>query len=266
MSPIITEDQYPGLPKWPSVYVTGKSVTPEQARDIIMRTDTFVQTMSPYAGNDRLFVERVLRDSGWKELLDEEERYYDEIRNDPVAAREMRDKAFAPFSSSWELRLAWQEQMGVISTEYVYNSHFCSSYIYGPTGWCGLDGTIAVNGHNYGKWPNVENIVSDWRSLAKAFPYLDLCCTLHNEEARAEDPAIPVVTIKVCNGEVTVHEPDLSMHEPLADTYYNPTIDVAIMNIITGKRERGWPEEWVRDFCERSKAVLAKLMANKGVQ
>ena len=214
----IPKDQHPGLPKWPGVYVTGKSVSPEQAKDIIMRTDTAVQYITEHGfGNNRTFSNMALRLSGWQQIIDAENVMHQYARDgDQVAVqleKEKFKKRFSPVKDSWELRETWEKEMRHVSAGYVYNSWMASSYIGGPTGWCHLDGSIHVDGHNYGKWPSVAEIANDWATLVVAFPYLDLCCTLFDRE-HSEDGGQPVVTIVVKDGEVIVCQPDLSMHAP----------------------------------------------------
>ena len=75
---ILTEAEYPGLPKWPGVFITGKSVTPEQAKEIIFRTDTNVQHgPSDYlSGNDRAFEARIKREFGWLPLIERQDKFW----------------------------------------------------------------------------------------------------------------------------------------------------------------------------------------------
>ena len=44
----LQENEHPSLPKWPASFVTGKTVTPEQAKDIIFRTDSSLAYPSEY--------------------------------------------------------------------------------------------------------------------------------------------------------------------------------------------------------------------------
>lgn len=163
------------LPKWPKMLVTGESVTIEQAKEIIRRTDTFFEyaprTSRGYVG----WVKSSLKiPEGWRELR------------------------------------RWQESWGLIRTEYVHNSWISSSFIYGPHGWCHPDGTIAF-GDNIGKWPSVSEVLSDWTLLAKEFPFLNLDVTLFDGE-ECEDNILPVVSITVRSGEAIVCEP-IEWHE-----------------------------------------------------
>ena len=266
----LPQNQWPGLPKWPGVFVTGKSVTPEQAKEIIFRTDTSVMRPSDYMdGNDRQFQERCIQQFGWKPYLDLQSDCWavlsDEAKKEESLAR--RDRANALLEAHgidnvWEIGEAWKKEMGIIDTEYVYNSHLSSAYIGGPTGWCSIGGNISVDGHNYGKWPSVESIVNDWQALVAAFPYLDLQCSLFDGEA-CEDATSPGCTIIVKDGKVTVCEPDLSLH--VANPEPRKGIMDEMMPLLMGlqsgrySHEQSWPEEWVKEFGVKSTAAMRKV-------
>jgi hypothetical protein len=68
---ILTPEQYPNLPKWPAAFMTGKQVTPEQAKNIIFRTDLTVVRPSEYGfGNDKQFANMCIDTFGWRPLID----------------------------------------------------------------------------------------------------------------------------------------------------------------------------------------------------
>lgn len=264
------EKDLPGLPKWPGVYVTGKSVTPEQAKEIIMRTDRSVFSISSYGlGNNHRFADMVRRESGWQPFIDADERL-NKIRWDKattpdqlVSACVECERKFGEFRNFWQLSSAWSHAMNHVNTQYVYNDWMASSYIFGPTGWCHPDGSILVDGHNYGKWPDVKEIMDDWAILLKEFPYLDLQCTLFNAEAMDDNPE-PVVTILVKDGEVIACEPDLSLHceRPSPAGQHGRKVEDMVAAFQFGRSENGWPIEWVQEFCAKSAALLNDMMAH----
>ena len=261
---ILTPDQYPGLPKWPAAFVTGKSVTPQQAKDIIFRTDTSLQSPSEYGfGNDERFAKICTALFGWDPLIKAENDWYEIHKMAPEQkAAEMERLLPAKYSYDrlYDVRDAWKAKLGIVSTEYVNNSWLASAYIGGPHGWCSPQGNIHSDGHNYGKWPSVEDIVKDWAALQAAFPYLDLACTLYSGEQCQED-SVPVCTIHVKNGTVAVTEPDMAAHDR------NPTMGVEhdsvshIMGIMRGNYagEHGWPASWVEEFGVKSSAVMKEV-------
>lgn len=263
----LTQDQWPGLPKWPGVFVTGKSVTPDQAKDIIFRTDTSIHRPSEYmGGNDHRFRAHCARVFGWQPYLDLQKLYFDAFHDKEAGGVERRQKIFDKleangFPNIWSVGEAWAEEMGIVCTEYVYNSWLSSSYIGGPTGWVSPKGEVSVEGHNYGKWPSVEDIVEEWKRLQAAFPYIDLVCTLHSGEA-CEDDARPVCTIVVRDGAVKVCEPDLSLHDREAPEKTSILDDLTfIQNLTSGNynHEHGWPPAWVGEFGEKSTAAMKKV-------
>lgn len=251
---ILTPEQYPGLPKWPMAYVTGQSVSPEQAKEINFRTDTNFHGISDYGfGNDSRFRKSCTELFGWKPVIDAQNAIFN------------RPDKTQPYSGpdGWEMSSRWVEEMGIICTEYVTNSFLATSYIGGPNGWCHPDGTILSEGKNYGKYPSVEEVVDEWKRLQEAFPFLDLICTLYSGE-QSEDHSVPVVSIIVKNGEVLVVEPDLSLHNrpPVVSN------DLGIGHIMRISRgdysvEHGWPAEWIHEFAERSRKAVDKIMAGQ---
>lgn len=270
---ILEAHKFPGLPKWPSVYITGKSVTPEQAKDIIFRTEQSVQSgpTDYFGGNDRAFQARLQKDFGWDTFA----KLQDYIWSDRTKSKaelaivslfnEMDKNTTCSVNSQLNIvRDAWMSEMQIVETEYVYNNYLSTAYIGGPCGWMNLDGTILFEGHNYGKWPNVSDIQQDWAKLVCAFPYLDLVCTLFSGES-CEDNTHPVVTFVVRDGLVHVCEPDRSLHSArevpevsreVRDAQETARFRKALSD--SYKHEHGWPEDWIVEFSAKSRAALRK--------
>ena len=218
--------KFPDLPKWPAMFVTGKSVTPTQAKDILFRTDASLQYVSEYAigGNNRAFRNACMVNFGWEPVV-----CIDDISD------------------------LWKIEMGQVSTEYIRNDWLSSAYVFGPNGWCHPDGTIRFDGHNIGKWPSVEEVVLDWKTLLAAFPYLDLVCTLFDRES-GEDSPVPLCTIHInSNDGVMVCAPDLNAHSS------TPTFGSTGRDFLCLRSELGWPPGWVEEFGKKSLAVMKKL-------
>lgn len=260
----LTKDQYPGLPKWPGVFITGKSVTPEQAKEIIFRTDSSVSRPSEYmGGNDRNFQARCATKFGWGPYLGLEKHMFAREGEEGFAIRQKNFDILEAngYPNAWAVGDAWKTEMGYIDTQYVYNSYMSNAYIGGPCGWMGLTGNIHFEGHNYGKWPSVEDIESDWKLLAAAFPYLDLVCTLYNEEAMTEGGR-PVCSIVVKDGTATVCEPDLTLHTRNPEPkQFEEQFGGFLGSLMRGgySHEQGWPAEWVDEFAEKSTAAMKKV-------
>ena len=252
---LILPDRYPGLPKWPAAFVTGTSVTPEQAKDIIFRTDYSINTPGSYSlgGNDRNFKRICEQLFGWQELLAAEDTWHSLTADQRSAFVEKHGEG------PWELSHRWSEEMGMISTEYVNNSWLSSAYIGGPHGWISPKGEIFSDGH-YGKWPSVSEIVADWQKLLDAFPYIEVVCTLYSGE-QCEDHSVPVCTIKIGKGVVEVHEPDLKLHSKLPSMGRDDSFNHLIYSLSRGNysHEQGWPHEWISEFAEKSRTAMKKI-------
>lgn len=180
-----------GLPKWPAFVVVGKPVTPKQAAEIILRTDHGFPDIS---GNDKHYARMVV-----------------ELFGAPP-----RPKYSPPESTTEEMEenhrqhMRWyrcvddlRERLNHIPLHYLQTDRIMSCYVGGVNGWVNWDGTIGENNRNIGKWPEIDEVATDWQALADAFPYLDLQCQLFNGEQN-EDYSRPVVHFIVRNGDVTV--------------------------------------------------------------
>lgn len=173
------------LPKWPALIVHGKPVTPDQAIEILFRTND-----RWWSTNDREFI------------------------NDLKAI--FADDLDTRFDSHF-LNLkhgVYDEKWGNLNLEYLANSRICSSWIGGTHGWCDWNGQIFSNNYNIGKWPQAEEVLAEWEAIAKAFPYLSLRSQLLNGETCEENP-VALVEFVVENGEVEWYQPTETM--PVVD-------------------------------------------------
>jgi hypothetical protein len=226
-----------GLPKWPQMYVTGDRVTPEQAKEIIRRTDTFL--VCGYGGNDS--------------------------KGDLALSRRLRMPHFdkrGEKTTDWSAQFAsedlWKKTWGAVETQFVKNSWISCSFIFGPHGWCSPDGRIAF-GDNVGKWPPVEEILSDWATIASQFPFLNLAATLMSGE-QCEENTQPLATILVDEGTAKVVVGDMKYH-----TSFEPASqrsDSDMVDRFSAIRRGGYayehgpiPEEWYAEW----EALAVKL-------
>ena len=176
--------------KWPGTFISGTKITPEQALEVIRRTDTFF--ISGYGGYDREYEEKAL------EILDHP------YKNGGAYPRDMKMDDWA---ARWKAKEQWDADWGIVQTEYIDNSWISCSYIGGPHGWCHPDGTIAM-AMNVGKWPNSDEIYADLKTLATAFPFLDMQVLMIRDEITSGD-IFPTIGFLVKNGRV---RPVLSTH------------------------------------------------------
>lgn len=229
-----------GLPKWPQMIVTGKPVTVEQAKEIIFRTDRFMTDASEYSGGNARDFNAAYRTKAGLDLLMEERTY-------PEGHKYM--------STDWEKQERLYEKAGFISTGYVHNDWASCAFIFGPHGWCHPNGTIAF-ADNVGKWPSIEEVYQDWAAIAHAFPFLDINVTLMSGES-CEDDTEPVINFRVLDGEVTVREPDLSVHE--GGRPAERDIEEAIKWIGMSGGELGLPRQWYDDYAVRVRALVDEI-------
>lgn len=183
------------LPKWPALLVKGKSVTLDQAKEIIIRTDGL-----SFSTNDREFSSQLnevvygVKSTRW-DLTD--------------AIKEQL--GITEWNDIWAYQDKKQAEVGVLENIYfLQNSQIASSWIGGAHGWCQWDGTIETSNYNIGKWPSIEGVYNEWVIIAEAFPFLDLRCQLMNCEACETEPSqppFPVVEYIVKDGKVEMIEP-----------------------------------------------------------
>ena len=160
------------LPKWSQMLVYGKDISESQALEIIRRTDDFF--VWNFGGNDKNFNEQL---------------------NEILKRPEDVD--------------IWREKWQALKLSYCSNRWVSSSFIYGPSGWCHPNGKIEFN-HNIGKYPTVEEVYEDWSKIAKNFKFLDLNVILMSGESCEEGETLPLVDMKVSEGEVYfIEENDL---------------------------------------------------------
>lgn len=168
----IIENLKPITVKWPQCVVTGKKLTVEQAKEVLKRTDIFFT-------------------SNWQ------------CGNDVEYENALKEKLGVP--TDYEQWSAWAERKGILQLNYLNNSWVSSSFVYGPSGWCHVNGTILFN-HNIGKWPSWEEVYEDLETLGAAFPFLDINVHIFNgEECEEERPYLG--GLHLCNGQISVAEP-----------------------------------------------------------
>jgi hypothetical protein len=197
-----------GLPKWPALVVRGKSVTPEQAMEILIRTSS-----PSYSSNDSEF-DRQLNEFLYD--LKYQGQGYEALDTAIVSKLgiDSSEGTSKHFREIWDYRDKVEEDHGILQLQYLYNSQIVSCWVGGPHGWCNWDGTIFSNNYNIGKWPSVEEVFKEWKIIAKTFPFLDLRCQLMNHEADCEDMVSipgPVVEFKVKDGKVKMKIPNLPL-------------------------------------------------------
>lgn len=231
------------LPRWPQLIITGKSVTIEQAKEIIFRTDPFVTCSDGcMGGNDRKFNEAYIKAAG-----------FDKLENTLIDKDGNERKIF-----DYPKYEAFLDKVEFIDLQYVYNRFASSAFIYGPAGFCHPDGRIHFT-HNVGKSPNVEDVFDDFVKLAKAFPFLDMKAALYSDEECVgfDEGKKFIVGFIIKNGSVEITLENLNLEKNI--TFMSEDEEDAIFNkIMSGdySAERGLPKEWYSDFSQRIQIAI----------
>lgn len=230
------------LGKYPTMYAWGATVTDEQAKDIILRTDRFLTRAEENAGgNNRAWNKAARHALGFEPEI---------IRG--------TDSFF------WmDLEIAVREKVGFIETEYVRNTWASCSSLSGPNGWCQPNGTIWQT-LVLGKYPEAEEIYAEWVKLAQAFTYLDLTVTLEPESStgweggQIEYP--PVVSFRVQKGSVEILPDPLTLPSNSSSLYKATLVEP---NSVLPHRssEQGLRDEWILEYGTKLKPVIAEAFA-----
>lgn len=179
-----------GLPKWPGLLVVGDKIAPEQASEIIIRTDGFRFSSNEHDAVSILLDEVYgVKVSGWCDKYEKIKEKYG-LNNIFEAYNWVENK---------------NKEYNLLKLHYLQNSRIVSCYIEGAHGWCDWEGNIGTSNYNIGKYPDIETVYNEWKRIAKAFPFLNLKSQLLNKETCEENPE-PVVTFVVKEGKVKMIE------------------------------------------------------------
>lgn len=179
------------LPKWPEMRVEGKSISEDQAAEIILRTD---YTSRHVLLNDKEWENTVIKTLKTPKINDECYKLED---NEYQKEIEKYNKKLDKYLSKIKY---------IQDIEYIRPDRIGSVYVGGSHGFVDWDGTIGTCGHNIGKWPSIQNIHYEWKVIAREFPYLDLRCQLFSGE-NCEENTSPIVEYIVKDGVAEIKNP-----------------------------------------------------------
>lgn len=225
------------LPKWPQLIVTGESVTPEQALEVIRRTDSFFN--DGYGGNNHEWNDKVIETTNYPKDSDFDfgagSNFFDGF--------EFYVKAINEWKKNWQY----------VTTEYVHNSWISCAYIGGPNGWMHPDGVIGFS-ENIGKWPSIKEVYDDFCIIAHNFSFLNMEATLMSGE-QCEYDIHPVVSFKIKDGKVRVIDPN---YKDVHNEQYPKKYKNAIIKdkSIRWSSECAIPLETIQSWVENQKNVM----------
>lgn len=207
------------LTKRARLLVTGTPVLPEQADEILIRT----ANLYLLDGNDKAWTHTVYAEFGL---------------------------ACAPYGNATIASIrAVTDELGVLPLTTLYTSRIASTWVGGPHGWCDWDGTIGSADYNLGKWPDRDTVISEWETIAAAFPYLDLTAQLLANEGQGD----VVGQWRVVNGHASEEPPGPRITNPVELS------DAAIFGRLCAGGERGVPVARLTKATERVRAAREAL-------
>jgi hypothetical protein len=178
---------------------SGKSVTLEQAYEIILRTTNF-----NYLDNNPgsyMKSNNVLKSLGLPEI-DCHGRIDD-----------------------WVVLQDFYTSIGSIepSIEYLLNHQFYTSYIGGRHGWIDWSGYYHSNDISVGKYPDLRSLWIECKTIATAFPFLDCTFQFISERNGFEDESgtlikEPIAQYRLLNGKVTFRLVDTTIINPKSES------------------------------------------------
>lgn len=167
------------LPKWPGLLIVGDSITPQQAGEILIRTNDWYNIFNYNKNNF---------------LLDEIKNIYKKTL--PI------EELISEIKIDQEV---FNNKIKSLSLSHLDNERIDSSWIGGLKGWCNWDGTIFCNNYNIGKWPYIGDVLDDLKLIVKNFPYLNFKLQLLSHEADIEENARevkPLVSLEISKGQI----------------------------------------------------------------
>jgi hypothetical protein len=240
-----------GLIKWPALVVKGEPVTKDQAKEILIRTDSLYLSCNDREWEE--FIQTKFYDIDPSTSMGNGRRRYDQIDEE---LREKHGISEKDHTRLWEIKGEYEDSVGSIEgLEYLQNSRIASSWIGGAHGWCNWDGTIGTSEYNIGKYPSVSEVYEEWKIIAREFPFLDLRCQIMNEESCGDDEdnttIKPVVEFVVKAGKVKLIEPV-------------ETITIPIFGWKGERSERGCTEEIFSDALNyaKNKVKIEKMLSS----
>lgn len=211
-----TNIEYPGLPKWPAMIVRGEKITEEQVWELIIRLSNY--RYSWFNPNGGMGLVNEFREAAF---LVPYEQSFDKLRHELDLPQEKVTQLTRRHIA--EENQLWDEGINALrEIEYFgLSSMVSSSFAFGCYGWVSWNGEFDQPSYNIGKWPDAEEVESEWKAIAHAFPFLDITCQLCTKEANEydNDPLAyqddVVIQFKIKDGEVSTSVEDFEDLGPM---------------------------------------------------
>lgn len=242
--------------KWPQLIITGTPVTPEQAFEIIRRTDTFLTNPEGGFGNRKTVMTMLRRQLGFGARLDLQDEWSAKYPNEFY------------WSSGHSLNSIIAGCLGAIVLQYQSNHWGATSYAGGPHGWITVDGQIGYR-QNIGKHPGLDEVIVEWEDLTDAFPFLDMQFSLYNHESGFEPEdgsARKTANFSIKDKHFIFHDHALDLHgysnsTEVGEVKEDP-IDSHMKRFMTDPfAEHGLSAEFINRVGQLNKPIVDKIVS-----
>lgn len=184
---IINNVDYEIEAKWPGCIITGNKITQEQAMQVMIATDhTLVSPL--YSSQTNATRGGILGYTGMSLIFDDNGSIKDGMMG---------------MWAEWRYFLI--KQANWMELRYLYNSFWSDS-------WVDMEGEI-YQYNNLGKYPFIEEVLHEFYTIQKVFPFLQLTAQLYSDEV-CYVRSVHDITIKTQGENVYVTEGDHSTPPP----------------------------------------------------
>jgi hypothetical protein len=168
-------------PKWPKLLMVGETVKPEQAMEILIRTNHWYMLEYNY---DQDIIGETIKKFYTKTLASEYQIGENKIDGEDLI-----------------------KKLDALELNYLENARIQSSWIGGLKGWMNWDGKLFTNNYNIGKWPTEDELIYDIKTIINTFPYLDFELQLVRQDYSDSgdmEKQYPFFTCRVKNKDIKI--------------------------------------------------------------
>lgn len=236
--------------KWTKMYLVGKQITQDQAKDIISKTDKFISKVSLFPYNSK-YHKRINDTFGFTEIINHWDRANDwQTEHDPITWEYENE-----IDNSKERVYA---NLGLIELDKFNSWYFSERVPSSHINWVHLDGNIFYEGPINGCYVTIHDVYMELEKLAKSFPYLEMNVDVEEEIEDDDDsdtfPVHTSATFVVRNGEVFVYK--ISKYgntERFEDVKYEIIVTPTITHSIINQNEL---DKMIEEFGKQFKPIM----------